>query len=156
MNDGLVQQIGTSREIYEHPANRFVADFIGETNFIDGKVTESGYTTTLEAAGVTFAGHSSVVLGKGTAATVAIRPEKIWLFAKNAEGSTDNGRIQLPGTIADAIYIGTDIRYQVELPTEDRIFVRVQNLGHEQVVNFQPGDQVSVQWATENAQVLTE
>ena len=38
MDHGLVQQVGTPRDIYEHPQNRFVADFIGETNFVDGKV----------------------------------------------------------------------------------------------------------------------
>lgn len=162
MSDGLVQQVGPSREIYEQPANRFVADFIGETNFINGTVTESGAETVLESSGVTFAGHAHEALPKGISATLAIRPEKIWLFNKDddvAGGNgriSSNGRVALNGRISDVIYIGTDTRYQVELPTNDKIFVRVQNLGHEQTQAFNAGDPVSVQWAAENAQVLTE
>lgn len=154
MNDGLVQQVGDSREIYEHPANRFVADFIGETNFIDGTVKESGQHTVLESQGVTFSGHAQLPLPVGTSATLAIRPEKIWLL--DQQETYSNGRISINGRIADVIYIGTDTRYQVELDTRDKIFVRVQNLGHEQTLNYKTGDHVAVQWAVENAQVLTE
>ncbi len=155
MNDGFVQQVGPSREIYEEPANRFVADFIGETNFIDGHVVESGEQTTLESEGVTFSGHSKMGIARGMSATLAIRPEKIRLVPKD-EASIGNGRVSMDGHVRDVIYIGTDTRYQVELATKDKVFVRVQNLGYEQSLDFQPGDPVSVQWAAKNAQVLTE
>ncbi|MEM7335062.1 MAG: ABC transporter ATP-binding protein [Chloroflexota bacterium] len=155
MNDGVVQQVGPSREIYEEPANRFVADFIGETNFIDGHVVESGEKTVLESAGITFAGHTKSQIAKGMSATLAIRPEKIWLVPQN-EVNGENGRVSINGHVRDVIYIGTDTRYQVELETNDKLFVRVQNLGHEQTLNFESGDPVSVQWAVQNAQVLTE
>ena len=156
MSDGLVQQVGSAREIYEEPTNRFVADFIGETNFIDGKVTESGSYTTLESNGVAFSGHSRSTLGRGTSATVAIRPEKIWLYGKDDANGHGNNRVSLNGRISDVIYIGTDTRYQVKLATGDNIFVRVQNLGQEQDVVFHAGDEVAVQWSADNAQVLTE
>ena len=154
MHDGLVKQVGSSREIYEQPANHFVADFIGETNFIEGKVVESAEFTTLTANGVSFTGRSNHKLSNGTAAALAIRPEKIWLLPKNKTKS--NERVSIDGTVADVIYIGTDNRYQVELATGGKIFVRVQNLGFEQGLMFQRGDEVSVQFSAENAQVLTE
>ena len=156
MHDGFVKQIGSSREIYEKPANRFVADFIGETNFIEGTVASSAETlTTLTSSnGITFSGRSSQHIPKGTVATLAIRPEKIWLLPSGA--GNINGRVSLGGTVSDVIYIGTDNRYQVELVTGDKLFVRVQNLGHEQTTSYQHGDAVSVQFSAENAQVLTE
>ena len=154
MHNGLVMQTGSSRDIYEQPANRFVADFIGETNFIDGKVVASGKHTTLSANGVSFSGRSSETIANGTAATVAIRPEKIWLYEMG--NSAENNRVAIDGTISGVVYIGTDHRYQVELVTGGKIFVRVQNLGHEQTQTFEMGDAVSVQFSAENARVLTE
>lgn len=154
MSDGLVQQVGESRDIYEHPANRFVADFIGETNFIDGTVSQSDTVTTLTAGNAVISGVSPHPLAVGTTATLAIRPEKIWLYAKESANGASNGRVSLDGHISDVIYIGTDTRYQVRLPTNDKIFVRIQNLGETAPLN--KGDEVIVEWAVENAQVLTE
>ena len=81
MNDGLVQQVGTPREIYEHPNNRFVADFIGETNFLPGTVAELGTFVR-----VTVNGMQALGTADGRALTLnqhiilAIRPEKINLY----------------------------------------------------------------------------
>ena len=81
MNDGLVQQMGTPREIYENPVNRFVADFIGETNFVDGIVQEVGEFVRVGVNGVWMmgaAGNIRVALGQKV--TLAIRPEKMNLY----------------------------------------------------------------------------
>lgn len=81
MNDGVVQQVGTPREIYEHPNNRFVADFIGETNFLPGAVAELG-----DFVRVTVNGMQALGTADGRALTpnqqiiLAIRPEKINLY----------------------------------------------------------------------------
>jgi spermidine/putrescine transport system ATP-binding protein len=81
MNDGVVQQVGTPREIYEHPNNRFVADFIGETNFLPGTVAELGAFVR-----VTVNGMQALGTADGRALTpnqhiiLAIRPEKINLY----------------------------------------------------------------------------
>ncbi len=156
MSQGIVQQIGPSREIYEHPANRFVADFIGETNFIQGEVAEAGRHTTLKAAGVTFSGRCDQTLSIGQKATLAIRPEKIWLLPQNSGAERRSDRVSLNGRIQDIIYIGTDNRFQIELPTGDKIFVRVQNIGLPDGQDFKNGDPVLVQWQAENAQVLVD
>jgi spermidine/putrescine transport system ATP-binding protein len=155
MNRGHIAQVGKAHEIYEHPANRFVADFIGETNFINGTVLEAGKYTTLESNGVLFGGVAREPLAKGTSATVAIRPEKIWLFPTTGEIPV-NQRVALDGRITEAIYIGTDTRYQVQLTTGDTLVVRVQNLGSEDAQAFRTGDGVNVQFSADNAQVLTE
>ena len=88
MNDGRLQQVGSPREVYEHPHNRFVADFIGETNFIDGTVTALGQYPTVELAG------GVPVMGDGEdrefyigePVTLALRPERINIYP---QGSVD-------------------------------------------------------------------
>ena len=95
-------------------------------------------------------------VSNGAKAALAIRPEKIWLYSPDSDAAQNNGRVALAGDVTDVIYIGTDTRYQVLLKTGDTLFVRVQNLGSEQDVQFAKGDAVSVQFSAENAQVLTE
>lgn len=81
MDAGLVQQVGEPREIYEHPQNRFVADFIGETNFVAGKVAELGHFTTIDLGGLVVLGTADGRdLSLGEEITLAIRPEKINLY----------------------------------------------------------------------------
>lgn len=156
MSDGVVQQVGLSREIYEQPANRFVADFIGETNFINGiVVSSSDEATVLESSDVVFSGRSSQTLTEGTAATLAIRPEKITIYPIGMANKMSD-YVSLDGQVLDVIYIGTDNRYQIQLTTGDVAFVRVQNLGQEDQMVYEKGSKVTLQWAKDNAQVLTE
>jgi spermidine/putrescine transport system ATP-binding protein len=81
MDAGLVQQVGAPRDIYEHPNNRFVADFIGETNFVTGKVAELGDLVTVDLGEIPVLGTADGrSLNLGQAITLAIRPEKINLY----------------------------------------------------------------------------
>lgn len=81
MNEGEVQQIGAPRDIYEHPNNRFVADFIGETNFLPALVSGMSDFTTVEVAGTpVLATADGRQLSVGQKVTLAIRPEKVNLY----------------------------------------------------------------------------
>ncbi|NHZ72446.1 MAG: polyamine ABC transporter ATP-binding protein [Aquificales bacterium] len=81
MSDGLVQQVGSPREIYEHPANRFVAHFIGETNFVNGRITDIGDFVTIDVAGKLAQGMGDGRdLQIGQSVSLAIRPEKVSLY----------------------------------------------------------------------------
>ena len=76
-----MQQIWEPRRIYEHPANRFVADFIGETNFVEGRVQEVKALATVAIPGATvMASSEGHVLAEGQLVTLAIRPEKINVY----------------------------------------------------------------------------
>ena len=81
MNEGVVQQVGEPRQIYEHPKNRFVADFIGETNFISAVLVAAEEPATIAIGDITVLG---VLDGREVRArspiTLAIRPEKINLY----------------------------------------------------------------------------
>ncbi|MCB8961412.1 MAG: ABC transporter ATP-binding protein [Ardenticatenales bacterium] len=155
MSDGLVQQIGSPREIYEHPTNRFVADFIGETNFIVGEIKAAGRTSVIESKGVHMAGQSRHEFPVGKQVTLAVRPEKIHLHA-GQETRQETGKVFVPGIITEMIYIGTDTRYRVDIPTGDHLFVRLQNLDSAAKEPFATGDGVLVEWAEHNAQILAD
>ncbi|MGD8584551.1 MAG: ABC transporter ATP-binding protein [Chloroflexota bacterium] len=99
MSDGLVQQVGLPRDIYEHPANRFVADFIGETNFISGEVCELAEMVTVRVGEVELSGSANGhAIAKGEQVTLAIRPEKINLYPQGEIELTKSG-LDLEGLV---------------------------------------------------------
>ncbi|OED42766.1 spermidine/putrescine ABC transporter ATP-binding protein [Chromatiales bacterium (ex Bugula neritina AB1)] len=121
MNEGRILQIGEPREIYDHPAERFVADFIGETNLLTVDVLSvngADATVQLSSGATTTAIRSDNSTPSGSA-TIAVRPE-------HASLSQSPGAL-LQGTLADVIYSGTDTHYHVQLPDDNRFVVRRQN-----------------------------
>lgn len=153
MNEGLILQVGDPVEIYELPSSRFVADFIGETNFIEGEVIEAQpeRTTVGLGEGVQIQARSMENVAPGQIVTVAIRPEKMSLLS--APGG--NGA-SVPVTVEEAIYIGTDTRYKMRLGRQ-HVVARIQNISSrlDEARPFQRGDQVYLSWAIDNALVLT-
>lgn len=116
MRSGTVQQIGTPIEIYEEPANRYVAGFIGEMNLLQPQAA----TPHLDfgAAGIWPRPSAGV-----DQACVAVRPERIQL---SAEAPAD-GRLALQGQLEDVIYQGNDTSYRVSVPGQGLVRVREQN-----------------------------
>jgi spermidine/putrescine transport system ATP-binding protein len=156
MSGGEALQVGNANEIYERPNCRFVADFIGETNFLDGQVTTHNETQNGLIATVRLPGglevHAAVKtpLPIGTDVSVAVRPEKVNL------GMNEGADNQFGGSVESVVYIGTDTHYDVRLPGEQRLRVREQNylpgsrpLAHE-------GDTVTVNFSADAARILTE
>jgi spermidine/putrescine transport system ATP-binding protein len=83
MNRGKIEQIGSPQEIYETPVNRFVADFIGETNFLSGTTVQTGASVTVDLGGVIAQGVCRIAsLQTGQTVTLTIRPEKINLYPR--------------------------------------------------------------------------
>src|SRR5688572_33456129 len=95
MNKGIALQIGKPNEIYERPANKFVADFIGETNFLDGIVKgQNGSIIEIELIGTGMIYvESSRSFPNGQPIAVAIRPEKLRLNAEIKDGNKLKGRV---------------------------------------------------------------
>jgi spermidine/putrescine transport system ATP-binding protein len=141
-------------EIYERPHNRFVADFIGETNFMEGQVLEvdPAKTTVGLGAGVQVLARPVNGLATGQIVTVAVRPEKISLYA----AAPANG-VNVPAVVEEAVYIGTDTRYKVKVGDHHHVVARVQNVTTtlEDPHLFQRGDRVYLSWPMESALVLT-
>jgi spermidine/putrescine transport system ATP-binding protein len=152
MSFGKLQQIGTPIEIYEQPINRFVADFIGETNFIEAtisKLSEEGVSC-LIGGNIELWVAESYGRSAGDPVTLALRPEKILLDAVD-EGS-GKGFI---GKIENSVYIGTDTTYHISLDEDTQIAARGQNtiLGE---ARFKVGDMVAVKVARGAARILVD
>ena len=122
LSEGEVQQVGCPDEIYEHPRNRFVADFIGETNFLPARVESiAGDCAQFRIpGGQLIQAASRDGLKSGTEVTLSIRPERLQLVAEDNPSAT-------PCSIAQQIYLGTDLQYQVSLADGTRLTVRAPN-----------------------------
>lgn len=112
MNAGRVLQIGTPQEIYDKPANRFVAEFLGSGNFLTGSVVRStGGRAQIElVGGTTFEATSTLV--PGTRIEAFVRPEELILEARN--GVVQPGYVALDVTVADFRVVGGRIEVEVE------------------------------------------
>jgi spermidine/putrescine transport system ATP-binding protein len=126
MHLGKVLQVGSPTEIYERPNCRFVADFIGDTNFLDGVVeTQNGdLVTVLVDDRLPIIVQSDESLSEGTEVTVAVRPEKVRLLPHPAKGEHNS----FPCQVEQVVYVGTDTRFQVRLTENVVLSVREQNV----------------------------
>ena len=132
MNAGRLEQVGTPAEIYDRPRTRFVAEFIGEINLIDGFVREGRFILPDGRA-------IPAPAGPGGAATLALRPEQTRLVA-SGEGA-------LNGTIADASFLGDQVLYTIETEGGRRVFVKERNTGG--VPLRAPGSPIGLAWSTD-------
>jgi spermidine/putrescine transport system ATP-binding protein len=151
MNHGRVLQVATPQEIYDRPSGRFVADFIGETNFLSGQVKGGRAGRAVVIVDDTLAVHVSVerLPGMNEDVTVAIRPEKISLHTQPPDPQA------VAGIVEEVIYTGTDTRYLVRLTEKAIVTVRQQNVGVGASVSFPVGTQVYLYWQPESARLLT-
>lgn len=152
MSKGVALQIGLPEEIYERPADKFVADFIGETNFLDGVVKgQSGSTVEVEIPGTGLVYvESSRTFANGQHVSVAVRPEKLRLNSDVKEGNNLRGRVE------DVIYIGTDTHYGVRMSGGQKVRVREQNLTQAQKIIAKLGEEVTVSFTRTAPRLLTE
>ena len=165
MSDGRVLQVDDPAALYEHPATRFVASFAGETNFLSATVVGAGAGTTEVAIGAPAALPS--VVGEagrlvvptngfhppaGQSVTLAVRPERVRL----AHAGQPAGEWSLAGTVREAVYLGTDTRYVVGLPSGEKVVARLQNAGEHQRGAFAAGEPVRVWCKPEDARLLAE
>ena len=137
MSSGKIQQIGNPSEIYNTPANRFVADFIGETNILNAtiqKIDGEKIICRLQSGKFLNAKSNSKV-NVGQSGTISIRPEKLIIKKQSFKGQN------LEGKLGQSTYIGTDTQFEVLLDKELSLTARMQNssLTSEKYKN---GDQV--------------
>jgi spermidine/putrescine transport system ATP-binding protein len=121
MNHGRIEQVGDPASIYETPATRFVAEFIGRMNMFAGVVTpERG----VRIGDRTFAVDVPSEIASGASVHVAIRPERARLTASRADES-----ISLPGAVRQVFYLGATREVHVDLAHGERGFVQLHNDG---------------------------
>jgi spermidine/putrescine transport system ATP-binding protein len=148
MRQGGVAQIGTPRDLYDRPVSRYVADFIGETNLLAGRVVEVTHgMVTLKVGESTLRGLAESALAPDTQAWLTVRPEAIRL----RDGAPPDGWNAVPGTLVDTVYAGSAVRAHVELPGGRRV---VANLAPGEVPA--PGAQVTLTWPVERGRCVGE
>ena len=115
MDQGRIQQIGSPRDVYERPQNKFVADFVGSTNFVDGtvvsKAAEEGYYLIDTELG-RLRCHAAEALRQGAKVLLSIRPEDVELSEHEPSGSTVNAWHAL---VDQQVFLGEAIDFQVRI-----------------------------------------
>jgi spermidine/putrescine transport system ATP-binding protein len=123
---GRLEQIGGGEEIYERPATRFVAEFMGVKNFFE--VTSAGHSPEgsryQTRAGLTLWGNNSAGLADQSRATLAVRPEAVRVSLTPPNPQPAN---LLPGEVVEAIYEGGSRSWSVKLPTGECVIARESN-----------------------------
>jgi putrescine transport system ATP-binding protein len=153
MSEGRFLQVGPPAEIYETPATRFVADFIGNVNLMDGTldVDAADHCVVSCADCKHYVGHG-ITGTEGMAVTVALRPEKIHLSRKPQDDGFNSAR----GTIKELSYFGSFTVYHLELPSGARLKVSQANVARHRDDEFTWGDEVWAHWSRSAHVVLTQ
>ncbi|MGB8315267.1 MAG: ABC transporter ATP-binding protein [Aestuariivirga sp.] len=150
MSKGKILQVGSPRDIYDRPAVRFVANFIGETNFLEGKLVSSakGQAKIALDAGATITAGLADGLKQSGRVTVVVRPEHATVVAAGKKAT-------LSGKLENIVYFGTDTHYHVKLSKGGEFIVRHQN-NHSGGTEFKTGQAVGVMFGDSAAQVLKD
>ncbi len=152
MNDGEVVQVADPATIYNRPANRFVADFIGETNFLPGTVqTIAADRVALNLVNETIWAAGADPVDVGQPITLAVRPEKVYVVRT---AGTNNGRSYLPGIVQQIMYLGTDTRYAIRLHNGQTVVALARNLNGDGPLYLD--EAVHVYWHQADARILTD
>jgi putrescine transport system ATP-binding protein len=127
MDEGRIVQVGAPASVYEYPANRFVAEFIGSVNILEGRVLEQqGDQVRIQAdsAGCQLLMDTSQPLPEGTPVSVALRPEKLQVATERPGGDYN----WVKGVVAEYAYLGDVSIYHVRLPGGQKLRVQLTNL----------------------------
>ncbi|MCC9620649.1 ABC transporter ATP-binding protein [Thalassospira sp. MA62] len=152
MQSGQILQIGAPRDIYEQPTHRFVADFIGDSNFLMGVLIEDGAgkrAVKLDEQHVVELAHAGDNRNLGDV-TISVRPERLGLVAASKADPS-----HLIGTVDNVVYFGTDTSYQITLGTDTKLTIRMQN-GAGAAADFAQGERVGIVIPPDAIRVLVD
>ncbi|MEV4257786.1 ABC transporter ATP-binding protein, partial [Spirillospora sp. NPDC049652] len=153
MNDGLVEQLGSPRAIYERPASKFVAGFIGTSNLLAGEAVESGDGRAVLRHGdggrVVAVLRDGQSVASGATVELTVRPEKMQITADEP----GDGLSRVPGVVSEVVYLGTSTNYNVTTDAGADVVVFVQNaMSAEDVARR--GDRVWLSWEPQHSYLI--
>ncbi|MFL5682457.1 MAG: ABC transporter ATP-binding protein [Chloroflexota bacterium] len=161
MRDGRIQQQGPPAELYERPRNRFVAGFLGLSNFLSGRLVEHDPATgwaTIDVSGERrLRGRLTDPDARpatGAEVTIAIRPERLVVEARGGGEGETTGETLVGGRLRQATYLGDQSEYRVETDLGEIVTRRQNTMGDEVVASIGPGEPVDVRWRDEANLVL--
>ncbi|MFT7671655.1 MAG: spermidine/putrescine transport system ATP-binding protein [Gammaproteobacteria bacterium] len=157
MHDGNIVQSGSPRELYDEPVNRYVADFVGKSNFFSGKVIEQSNSLTtvkLDSGhvlnGILPKGSSPLPIGQK--ASIAVRPEMISITTQDDVDTTNN--ITIEGKVMNRIFLGEHSEYLVATEGFGDVMVLSPKFKEHGSNGFLPDERVSLRWRQDAALVL--
>ena len=158
MDAGRILQVGTPRQVYETPASRFVARFVGAANLIEGHVVgRDGGNLSVDCGDVgVIAVRADEVAAGGVAVAIAVRPEKMALEPRSPTPAPGGGVNRLPVKVLGVAYQGGVSTYDVEAAGGLRLTVQVVNRARHGPPPFAAGDAGAVSWPADAAVVLVE
>ena len=149
MNNGFIEQIGESDNIYENPETVFVANFIGETNLIEGLISSvNEIKAVITSKDLPISVRLQKGLHKGQKAFISVRPEKIRI-GEHLSGLENT----YSGVVEEAIYHGELTIYTISIENRHRLTVKVQNVDRKG--SYPQGTQLQIGWRLENGIVIS-
>jgi spermidine/putrescine transport system ATP-binding protein len=154
MNHGRIEQAGSAEELYERPHTAFVANFLGVSNLVDGKVLErnSDVATVTTDDGTVHVPCDRMAATAGEAVRIGVRPEKIELVP--AADGVPEGRNALRGQVTVASFLGVSIQYVVTAPGGEELTVFAPNIHGEQPRALGVGQEVLLTWDPQHTFVV--
>ena len=149
LNDGVIQQVGAPMELYDRPDNRFVANFLGTANLIDGTTTESEGRILLRAADGTSVPIEGVEVKTGEKKTVMFRPQN--LIIRGAGDPPAENRSKFSGRVQHKEFLGNIIRYAVSVGEHSLMVDDNHQAGHG---TFDVGAEVALYLALDQVRLL--
>ena len=143
MSHGVIEQLDEPRTIYDRPSTAFVAGFIGEMNFLSGRVVEAdGSTYTVQVAdGLAVQGYGATRTGEDV--LVGLRPERVVVHPTSEASGVNHAS----STVVSKMYLGDQIQFVVSPASGDHLVVREQRENVDpETDNIRPGDTVTVSW----------
>jgi putrescine transport system ATP-binding protein len=156
MNHGKIAQVGTPAAIYESPATKFVADFIGSVNMFEGRVLDEASGSLRiqsEELGCVVAVERSVNCARGATVWTALRPEKINISRDQEQGSPEN---VVRGTVKEIAYMGDVSIYHVQIDSRKIVRVTLPNIMRDAEHRITRNETVYLSWHGSSPVVLTE
>lgn len=149
LNDGVIQQIDTPHEVYENPANAFVANFIGENNNLEGRIesVDGDYRTVRLASGDAIVARSARVSGVGAPTLLSVRPERLVIDPNGADLAN-----RFKATVLEVIYFGDHKRVRLAMVGQEDFTARIP--ASAPANTLEPGREVVVAWSPDHCRAL--
>ncbi|MDF1602785.1 ABC transporter ATP-binding protein [Nocardioides sp. YIM 152315] len=152
MNRGVIEQMGAPEELYENPHTTFVANFLGQSNLVEGAIKgRGGDVVTVDMHGIDVSIPAARSHAAGDRGWIGIRPEKV-LIGDPGEDLDAPGNSIPGGVVTDVSFVGVSTQYLVRMPWGQELQVFQQNTGHRRL--YRTGEAVELSWRPEYAFLL--
>ena len=152
MNAGVIEQMGAPTELYENPRSTFVANFLGQSNLIEGTIkSRASDVVTVDMHGIDVSIPAGRSHAPGDRGGIGIPPEKVLIGDEGAELDAPGNTIP-GGVVSDVSFVGVSTQYLVRMPWGQELQVFSQNTGRTRI--FEVGDKVELSWRPEYAVLL--